>query len=284
MIIPHFNQALIDGDRITMGAGFGSEKSKDGELIQLVPLSHALHKAKLILNRIKEAVSADTYKIYLGSKDVKHFRYKVAKTLEYKANRKDVKRPEYEQDIRDYLVRYHGAIIVEGVEVDDALGIEQKEDTIICSNDKDLDMIPGWHYDIDFGIVRNFKGKDYTMKSYKKSSTYFIEDPGFLSIRKNVNGKKKLVGGGQLWFCAQLLTGDKVDNIPGCPLSSRSTYGDVSTYEALKDCKTYEDGVRTVWRLYKDNGLDKNRLFEVAQLLWIKRFLKEKIFPKEWLI
>jgi hypothetical protein len=284
-----------------MGAGFGAQTMEKGKLISVDPIQVALYKAKRIIHTIKSKIKADEYKIYIGDPTVKHFRYKIAKTLGYKANRKDVVRPVHEQAIRDYLIQYHGAIVVSGIEVDDALGIEQiRSDTsIICSNDKDLDMIPGWHFDIDYGIVRELNGKKYTMKDYKKSNVYFIADPGFLSLRTKLvdgepvpKGKKKLVGAGQLWFCAQLLMGDTVDNIPGAPYNDKCRFGDVRVYNTLKDCKTYEEGIKKVWDIYKTNlakyeGLTDeqilDRIKEVAQLLWIKRAEKEKIFPREWL-
>jgi hypothetical protein len=327
MIPSKWKYALIDGDRIVMGAGFGAQTMEKGKLVSVDPIEVALYKAKRIIHTIKSTITADEYKIYIGDPTVKHFRYKVATTLGYKANRKDVVRPVHEQSIRDYLTHYHEAIVVTGVEVDDALGIAQysaltndlaaefdgmsvegtHEDwvkmcanTIICSNDKDLDMIPGWHFDIDYGIVREMNGKKYTMKAYKKLDVYFISDPGFLSLRiKLIDGKvpkkpkKKLVGAGQLWFCAQLLMGDTVDNIPGVPYNAKCGFGDVRAYNVLKDCKTYEDGIKKVWNIYKTNlpeyeGLTEEqtraRIKEVAQLLWIKRAVKEKIFPKEWLI
>ena len=297
--------AFIDGDRITMGAGFGSEKSIKGKLIHVDPLPFALYKAKLTINKIKRAVDANEYVIFIGDSGHKHFRYKVAKTLPYKGNRKDVKRPEHEAAIREYLVRYHSAKIVRGVEVDDALGIEQwkylvksaktgellRGTSIICSNDKDLDMIPGWHYDIDYGIERRSGDRTYIMKSYKKSQIYFIKDPGFLALRKNNrNNKNVLIGGGQLWFCAQLLMGDKTDNIPSCPKDAKNGFGLVSTFEVLKDCKTFQEGVGICWGLYKENLKEdppesiKNRFLEVARLVWIKRKIKKDIiFPIEWL-
>lgn len=305
-----FKTALIDGDRIVMGAGFGSEKVVNGELIHIEPLNHALYKAKMILSRILDSLSVENYVLYLGCTESKHFRYEVAKTQPYKGNRKKTKRPEHENAIREYLMKYHNTIVVSGVEVDDALGIDQttaicefndnldfdfgiacdisfnnpESSTIICSNDKDLDMIPGWHYDVDWGIERIFGNKSYKMKSHKENQIYFIYDPGFLKLYKSETGKKKLYGGGQLWFCAQLLMGDKTDNIPGCMKDLRGTYGDVSAYEVLKDCKSYKDGIKLVWECYKKVGLTKDRLFEVARLLWIKRNAKgDKIFSRSWL-
>jgi hypothetical protein len=64
----------------------------------------------------------------------------------YKANRADKIKPKWLQSSRDYLVSKYGAEICEDMEADDALGINQTEDTLLCTIDKDLMMIPGHHY------------------------------------------------------------------------------------------------------------------------------------------
>lgn len=293
-----FDVVLVDADRLVMASGFSSEKSVNGELIYLEPLAHALQKAKNQVIALRDKFDCTDFRLYITDNTTKHFRYKVAKTKKYKYNRKKQKRPEYEEQIREYLIKYHDALVVSGVEVDDAVSIEQVRNlnegktSIIISNDKDLDMVPGWHFDPDWGIQRVFNGNTYTMKSYKKTNVYCIVDPGFLSLRRREGtNKAKLVGGGQLWFCAQLLMGDKVDNVPGCPLNSRGAYGEVSTYEALKNCKTYEEGIKVVWNIYKEKLSEflteeqiRARLLEVGQLLWIKRGIREKIFPIEWVL
>ena len=69
-----FKTALIDGDAVVMAAGYGSEKSVKGELISLDPVSYALHKVKLIMEKIKVDVPAETYEIFIGDKDTKNFR------------------------------------------------------------------------------------------------------------------------------------------------------------------------------------------------------------------
>ena len=64
---------------------------------------------------------------------------------DYKANRKD-KPPKWLQACREYLTTEWNAILCTGREADDDLGINQQEDSICVSLDKDLRMIPGWHF------------------------------------------------------------------------------------------------------------------------------------------
>lgn len=271
--------ALIDGDRIIMGAGYGSQRMLDDGTLQIDPEEFAFFKAKQTINRILKDVETKDYKIYLGDPSIKHFRYSIAKTKPYKGNRKDTLRPAHEQVIRDYVFSRHPCVLVQGVEVDDALGMAQTEDTMICSNDKDLDMIPGWHYDIDWGVKR----QGNVLKSYKRTNKYFITDPGFLSLRKKEK-KSVVVGGGYYWFCLQMLTGDSTDNIPGLP-----KVGPVTAYSILKDVKSKEEAIKKVWEAYQKYLPDltkdeqRTRIKEIARLCWIKREHKEKIFPGEWL-
>ena len=309
--------ALIDGDALVFSSGFANEKSKDGQLITVNPEHFAFKTVKDTIDRILVATKADDYKIYIGDREKSNFRYTVDPN--YKANRKGQKRPEHEVAIREYLIRHHNAIEVKGMEVDDALGIEQmlfikdttfkiwyasdvdnvrgctnndrKEvanHTIICSNDKDLDMIPGWHYDLDFGKSRRgANGNTYKIKAYKRKPIYFITDPGFIDLRTNEsNGRKIICGGGYLWFCAQLLLGDSTDNIP----KLAEGYGPVKVYDILKDCRTSEEGIRVVYNEFEKVNIHltlketQTKLMTVAKLLWIKRQIKDDIiFPRRWL-
>jgi 5'-3' exonuclease len=79
---------------------------------------------------------------------VSNFRYDIYP--EYKANRKDMQRPKWLQVVREHLVTDWKATVTDGIEADDAMGIaqctEHDGDSMICSIDKDMLMIPGHHY------------------------------------------------------------------------------------------------------------------------------------------
>lgn len=181
---------------------FADQGSSEGFYIEerIVPeeLPKALHSVKLQMRSIINAVQADKYKVFLTGKG--NYRDDV---VYYKANRNRSERPFHYQNIRDYLVKYWGARIVDGREADDALAITQYRDynqllesevasfyteeeisenllTIICTIDKDLKMVPGWHY--------NFVKKE------------FLYQTGLDGLR---------------WFYTQMLQGDVADNIPG---------------------------------------------------------------------
>lgn len=120
-----------------------------------------------------------------------NFRAELAKVAEYKGNRDPEHKPVHYQAIRNYLTDTWGAIVVIGREADDEASIlahqhlrelnYERADYVICTIDKDLDQIPGPHYD------------------YKKHVHYVVNE---LQAWR--------------WFWVQVLAGDSTDNIPGC--------------------------------------------------------------------
>lgn len=140
------------------------------------------------------------------------------------------------------MFKRHGAIYSEeGDEADDALGIAQcqagcGEDTIICSIDKDLDGIPGWHY--------NFS------KNRKADGTYIVSE---------VNANR--------FFYKQILSGDSTDNIPGMfrKLGKKATSRYTNPLDKMTATK---DMYAHVVECYEGDSAFVNL---VGSLLWIKR-------------
>lgn len=77
-----------------------------------------------------------------------NFRIAMAVSRPYKNGRKEEK-PLHYNNIRAYLVGVYDAYVSIGCEADDELAMEQTRrplETIICTRDKDLRQVPGWHY------------------------------------------------------------------------------------------------------------------------------------------
>jgi len=162
-------QALIDGDIVAYRAACVCEEDDSEDWV--------FSKVEDIIDDILFNTYADEYRVFLTGKD--NFRYAIYP--EYKAHRPKEK-PFWLQKIRDYLVKEFNAEICDGQEADDALGINQTEETIICTIDKDLLMIPGEHY--------NFVKKEFQRVEYLQGLKHFY---------------------------MQCLTGDRSDNIKGIP-------------------------------------------------------------------
>jgi DNA polymerase-1 len=132
-------------------------------------------RAEDLVDQILVNTEATEYRLFLTGKN--NFRYTIYP--EYKAHRPKEK-PFWLEKCREFLKATFNAEVVDGQEADDALGIAQTENTIICSIDKDLLMIPGRHYN-------------------------FVKDE-FLTVTPD---------SGMRHFYMQCLTGDRSDNIKG---------------------------------------------------------------------
>lgn len=117
-----------------------------------------MNNAGLARYYLKEALVAITnyfkdepYKLYVSSSKPT-FRYKAAKTMPYKGNRKP--RPVLYNACREYLLMYWNPTEIEGIEVDDHMGIcgyygvQNNYRVIMADYDKDTDQVPGYHFDI----------------------------------------------------------------------------------------------------------------------------------------
>jgi len=133
---------LLDGDLIAYRASASCEPTKAKPFLE--PPEVAIWRLHDMIERICIATNSQDIECYIGGSD--NFRYKIYP--EYKANRTKEK-PHYLEACREMLVTQYKATIVNGFETDDALGIAQTKydgNSRICSLDKDLLQIPGYHY------------------------------------------------------------------------------------------------------------------------------------------
>lgn len=170
---------------------FAKDYHPDKLLIEVVkkipPLSHSLHNCRMLIENILERTQSSDYSIYLTGDN--NFRHEVATIKGYKAHRDKDLKPAHYKEIRDYLINVWKADVVHGMEADDAMAIAQMEAydaldeyTVICTIDKDLDQVPGWHF------------------NWRKDDLYIVSRVD--AIR---------------YYAKQMLTGDATDNIMGVP-------------------------------------------------------------------
>ena len=206
---------LIDGDIVVYRASASVEPSKKAEPRILTPEETAFEReiaiarCDTLMRELIHTTQATEYICFLSGKG--NFRYKVYP--EYKANRKDMVDPRFRQDCKEFLLKEWNAIISHGCEADDLLGINQSEDTIIASIDKDLLMIPGWHYN----WVRDER-------------TYTVPIDGLRTFYK------------------QMLIGDTTDNIIGI-----RGLGPAKSSKYIDSLETEEEMVETVFNLYGED-------------------------------
>lgn len=137
------------------------------------------------INDIKKGTQCDLLLVCFGH-PTKNFRHDVATIQDYKAGRGD--RPPHYYVVRDYLREHYAYYEAEEwLEDDDVMAsfqtqlmVDEGVETVICSQDKDMLQVPGWHY--------NTRSKELFEVSV-------------------VQGLKE--------FYKQLISGDGTDTIPG---------------------------------------------------------------------
>ena len=171
--------------------------------VDVDPIANCLHSVKVMIDGIVKASGATSYSVYLTKGEC--FRFKLSPI--YKANRADAPKPVLIPEIQKYLISKYNAQLCTDIEADDALGIAQCQDprkTIICTIDKDLDMIPGSHY------------------NWNKTSVYQVSPDQ-----------------GLRFFWQQVLTGDSIDNIIGLKGIGNKTALKLLADVPTKDCKEF---------------------------------------------
>lgn len=189
----------------------------------------------------------------LDSKDISlflsgsnNFRQKLSNT--YKANRKDQPRPEYLYDAKLYYVKYWDAVVSDGVEADDAIGIAHDEDSIVVSSDKDFFQLGGFIY------------------NPVKQEMYEIDNPWY-------------------FFYLQMLMGDDADNIQGVKNPAKShhkippnftepTAKKVLAGKSCEDCREF-----TIEMYKQTHGEGWEEKFDInAKLIFLRRSFSEQYF------
>lgn len=207
----------------------------------------AIWNANKAIESLLDKLNAPDYVLFVTGEN--NFRFRVYP--EYKANRIKQPRPIHLQAVKDHLIVNWKAVESEGCEADDLCGIEQCSsselgiDTMISSIDKDLDMIPGWHYSPEISrkgtIVREAK--------------QYLVSPDDASR----------------FFYGQLLTGDATDNIKGLP-----GCGKVGATKMLAGLESEINLFQCVRAAYAcDQELEMN-----ARCLWIQRKKDENIVDR----
>lgn len=216
------NTAFIDSDFLVYRVGFSSKD--ETEAVACSRLQEQLFDIVYI------ALKCEDYDAFITGKT--NFRYEVAVTHPYKGNRKLLERPVHYEALREKLISL-GATISENQEADDDVGIASSQyEGWIVHVDKDLNQLPGWHYN-------PIKGEEYFISPFE----------------------------GLVSFYTQLLTGDRIDNIVGL-----YGIGPVKAAKLLKGCETEEHLYQAVVAAYEAAKEPPERVLENGRLLWLSRY------------
>lgn len=219
----------------------GIYSRKEGEDYQLwserivEPVENALQNTRTMLRGIRDGMEVTDFDVRLFLSGGTNFRYAIAKTRPYKGNRDKAHRPTHEEAIRDFMIANYDTYVAVDEEADDMIGYEAMrlgDDACICTIDKDLNMIPGWHY------------------NFVKQEKYYVNAEAAMT-----------------YFYTQLLTGDPTDNIEGI-----KGMGPKKAYDLLNGKSLEDQWLEVMTCYAAKGPEDwEDYLREQGQLLWIRR-------------
>jgi hypothetical protein len=223
----------------------------------------------MLLNRIEhiETVCEATEPSLFFFTGKTNFRNAIAKKHPYKV-RKGLK-PFHYYNLTAYMKGRYDCRQEEGLEADDLMAIYQTSrikdgTTIICTRDKDLRAVDGWHFGWELGNSPQFGPR-------------YIEGYGDIVL----NAKRELKGVGLKFFLAQCIMGDATDSIPGLPGK-----GAVAAFEVLAGTEGYHEGLEAVLEaytaFYEHPVIARDELLEQGRLLHMTRSLNEDGSPILW--
>ena len=201
---------VIDGDTVAFACAASAEDTDEPWI--------ACSRAQTMLERILQDCETTAYEVWLTGEN--NFRQEIYP--EYKANRIGAYRPKWERAVKEYITLDWKANWSSGCEADDMCGVrlmDLKDNGILAHIDKDLNMIPGWHY--NWELVR-------------KGNTIRHADKYFVTPEE-----------ADRFFWTQLVTGDPTDNIKGIP-----GMGPKKTEKLLSECKTNREFYDTISPLF----------------------------------
>jgi len=233
--------AIIDGDVLVYMSIWKSNNLEEG-------------KKKFLehFNDILNNLFTKDYVMAIGGPD--NFRAELY--TEYKGNRKKAKdnRPDWFLDLKSWVESLDGVVMSDNCEADDlvriwALECDKAEiNRVVVTVDKDLDCIPGNHYN------------PRTKSLYQVSEEY-----------------------AERFYWKQILTGDSVDNIPGLPkvgpVKAEKILGNEKTHNGLQKlvCRAYHN-------IYGDQGykylITNGRLIHIWRHLNDHFKVKEEVYEK----
>lgn len=240
----------VDGDMIAYWAG-----GRDDTTVQT---SRTVALNKIAAMQLHSG--AESVVLHLtAATSTKADRFLIATVKPYQGQRKSGRKPKNWGFLREWMETYTGDAFRVKLwatrEADDGLALMSSfygGERVICTKDKDMRMLPGWHLNWD----------DMSM----------IHVPvGCFDLVHNE------LQYGHKWFWLQLLQGDTADNIPGVPgvLSAdggMTRCGEVKAEKLLRDAEDNAAAWSVARVLYEDYYGDEwaDHITEQALLLWLR--------------
>lgn len=214
------------------------------------PVENALHNVRKMVDDVMEKLGVTEDEVTLYLTGATNFRDGVATLKPYKGNRDEAHKPVHGPAIREYMKKHYTVNVSDDEEADDVVGyshyamyLRDPQSSIIATVDKDIDMIPGMHY------------------NFIKEESYFMSEEA-----------------ADRFFYLQLLMGDATDNIPGIPgMGPKKAAKVLEGFNGDDVVTLYVQAKQEYQKAYGDDW--KAALIENARLLWIRRHPNEWWIP-----
>lgn len=201
------------------------------EELEVQPVVNALQVAKTMIKGILAEFDTEDYYGYVSGEG--NFRKDICTLLEYKGNRKELAPPVHREAVKQYLIEHHFAIPSVNREPDDCLvsdmysALQSKQDLI--------------------GVVfeKDYMGCDGNWYNYNDEELYRVR--GFGELIRTDKGVK---GYGRVWKYFQASFCDSSDNYYANCFSDVKN-GEVTVYNALKDCTTDKQAFEAMVKHFK---------------------------------
>lgn len=204
------------GGWLSKNSSFRLEDFEITDIVEPEPVEHALKAVKTTIQKVKEVLGCDNYYGYIGGGT--NFRDNICTLWKYKGSREGVPRPVHLEACRQYVVRYHNAMITEGAESDDYINRDMHKSL------KDANLV---------GVIaeKDYRGCDGYWYNYVNQE--YFEVKGFGKLTRNTKG---VTGVGRLFKYWQVSSSDSADTYAAHCFSDFEN-GDITAYNVLKDCK-----------------------------------------------
>lgn len=235
------------------GKNFKPWTKDDFEVIDVQtpqPVEHCLHMLKTKINAIMDHVKIENGLGVLGGEG--NFRLLLPSVEQYKSNREGTIRPLLLKEARDYVTKYHNAVVIDHIEADDYLGqlgyagyLNYKEtgkfNYMIASFDKDQCGSPS----LIFNTMRERDDDDNS--AWKHPYPMLVDESmGHIWMEKS-----KVKGWGQKFLGYQMLFGDSSDGIkPYQPFDIK--FGETSAFKVISPCDTEKEMWQAIIAQYKE--------------------------------
>ena len=203
------------------------------------PVEHSLQAAKTAILKSEALTGIKNRRIFVGRGESQ--RVEQSTLVKYKSGREDALRPIHKDAIIEYMIKYHGAEVVEGIEVDDKLTMLAWENpsNIIYGIDKDY---LGTH-----SRVFNPSTPENGIQDCRTFGDLWVQE-----VVSKQTGKKRyeVKGYGRKWFLFQWGYGDDSDSYRANCAADKE-WGEMSVFHALKDARNNQEGLEAIVGIYK---------------------------------